>query len=94
MLHIGILQFSLSIPWAQSLKEKRGVVRSLKDRMRRKFNISIAEIEDLDTVTVATLGAVIAGNDVSYLNGALDKLLDAVRDFPDAELTDSSLEIL
>ncbi len=94
MLHIGVLQFSMEIPWARSLKDKRGVVRSLKDRSRRKFNISIAEIEDLEEITTATLAAVIAGNDVAYLNGALDKLQETLRSWPDAELTDYSLEIL
>ncbi len=94
MLHIGLLQFSIEIPYAESLKDKRGVVRSLKDRVRRKFNVSIAEIEDLDDCSIATLGAVMAGSDVAYINGAMDKLLNLLQDWRDATLSDHQLEIL
>ena len=55
MLHIGILQFQVEIAYAQSLKDKRAVIKSLKDRLRRSFNVSIAEIDDLDVVTEGTL---------------------------------------
>lgn len=94
MLHIGLLQFSIEIPYAESLKDKRSVVRSLKDRVRRKFNVSIAEIEDLDDCSIATLGAVMAGSDVAYINGAMDKLLNLLQDWRDATLSDHQLEIL
>jgi len=94
MLHIGLLQFSIEIPYAESLKDKRGIVRSLKDRVRRKFNVSIAEIEDLDDCSIATLGAVMAGSDVAYINGAMDKLLNLLQDWRDATLSDHQLEIL
>ncbi len=93
MLHIGVLQFSLEIPWAESLKDKRRIIRSLKDRTR-KFNCSIAEIDDQDVATLATLAAVMAANDVSYINGAMDKYLDILRAIPDAQLVDQQLEIL
>ncbi len=94
MIHVGVLQFTLTIPHAASLKDKRRVVKSIKDRTRRKFNVSIAEIDDLDEWTIATLGAVMAGNDVPYINGALDKLLATLRDERDAILEDHQLEIL
>ncbi len=94
MLHIGLLQFSIEVPYAESLKDKRIVVRSLKDRVRRKFNVSIAEIEDLDDCSIATLGAVMAGSDVAYINGAMDKLLNLLQDWRDATLSDHQLEIL
>lgn len=93
MLHIGVLQFSLEIPYAESLKDKRAVVKSLKDRLRRSFNLSIAEIDDLDTVTVATLGAVLAGSDVAHLNSTLDHLLNELQDWRDGTLTDHQMEI-
>ncbi|MEZ5990611.1 MAG: DUF503 domain-containing protein [Planctomycetota bacterium] len=93
MLHIGVLQFSLEIPWATSLKDKRRVLRSLKDRTRQ-YNVSVAEIDDHDQWTLATLGAVIAGTDVPYINGALDKYLEVLRALPDAQLVDHQLEIL
>lgn len=94
MLHIGILQFSLEIPHALSLKDKRSVVKSLKDRVRRHFNVSIAETEDLDDINVATLAAVMAGSDPPYINGAMDRLLNQLRDLRDGSLADFQLEII
>ncbi|MFO1050996.1 MAG: DUF503 domain-containing protein [Planctomycetota bacterium] len=93
-MFIGVLQFTMAIPHAESLKDKRSVVRALKDRMRREFNVSIAEVEDLDDCNTATFGASIVGNDVAYLNGALDKLIDWLDEFRDARLEEHELEIL
>ena len=66
MLYIGVLQFTLELPYAESLKEKRGVLKSLKDRLRRSFNVSFCEFEDLDDPTIATMGAVVAGSDTKH----------------------------
>jgi len=93
VLHIGVLQFCMEIPWATSLKDKRRVVQSLKEQVRRTFNVSISEIDDLDNLTLATLAATMAGNDVAYINGALDKLLNELQDWRDARLSDHQLEI-
>jgi len=93
MLHIGVLQFSIAIPHATSLKEKRSVIKSLKDRLRRSFNVSVSEIDDLDDVTTGTLAAVLGGNEVAHVNSSLDHLLNALQDLRDATLTDHQLEI-
>jgi uncharacterized protein YlxP (DUF503 family) len=93
MLHIGVLQFTMEIPHARSLKDKRSVVRRLRDRLRRHFNISVAECADLDDVSIATLGAVMAGSDIPYINGALDKLIAVLEDDRDATLAEHQLEI-
>lgn len=94
MLYIGVLQFTLEIAWAESLKDKRSVIKSLKDRLRRSFNVSIAEIEDLDDATIATLGAVVAGSDIPHLNSTMDHLLNELLEWRDGTLTDHQLEIL
>lgn len=94
MLHIGILQFTLEIPYAVSLKDKRSVVKSLKDRLRRSYNVSISEIEDLDEHTVATLGAVVAGSDSSHVNSTMDHLVNDLQDWRDGSLVDHQLEII
>ncbi|MCA8941606.1 MAG: DUF503 domain-containing protein [Planctomycetes bacterium] len=93
-MHIGILQFTFQIPHAASLKDKRSVVRSMKDRLRQRFNISIAEVDDHDQMTVGTLGAAMVGTDVRYINGALDKIVDALEEWRDAVLDDHQIEIL
>ena len=94
MLHIGILQFTLEIPYAVSLKDKRSVVKSLKDRLRRSYNVSISEIEDLDEHTIATLGAVVAGSDSSHVNSTMDHLVNDLHDWRDGSLVDHQLEII
>jgi uncharacterized protein len=93
MFHIGVLQFTLDIPYATSLKDKRRVIKSMKDKLRRSFNVSIAEIDDLDACTTATLGVTMSGSDVAYINSALDRLLNQLQDWRDASLTDHQLEI-
>jgi uncharacterized protein YlxP (DUF503 family) len=94
MLHIGVLQFSLEIPYAETLKDKRNAIKALKDRLRRSFNVSIAEIEDLDLVNVATLGAIVAGSDTAHLNSTMDHLLNELQEWRDGTLTDHQLEII
>ena len=93
MLYIGVLQFTLEIPYAVSLKDKRSVVKPLRDRLRRSFNVSIAEIDDLDVATIATLGAVVAGSDTKHVNSTLDHLLNELREWRDGSLADHQLEI-
>ena len=94
MLHIGILQFSLEISWSESLKDKRSVVQGVKDKLRRKFNCSVAEVDDQDDVTLATLGAVLAGSDIKTLNRSLDHLVDVLEQWRDASLIDQQIEII
>lgn len=94
MLHIGVLQFSLEIAYAESLKDKRNAIKALKDRLRRSFNVSISEIEDLDIPTLATLGAVVAGSDIAHLNSTMDHLLNELHEWRDGTLTDHQLEII
>ena len=94
MMHIGVLQFSLAIPYATSLKEKRSVIKSLRDRVRRHYNVSMAEIDDLDSRNTATLGAVMAGSDVAYVNSAMDRLINTLEELRDATLEAHQLEII
>ena len=93
-MHIGILQFTIEIPHAGSLKDKRSVIKSMKDRLRQRHNISIAEIDDHESWNVGTLGVVMVGTDVSYVNGALDKIVDALDEWRDATLDDHQIEII
>lgn len=93
MLHIGVLQFTLEIPYAESLKDKRSAIKALRDRLRRSFNVSLAEIDDLDDCTVATLGAVVAGSDVPHLNSTMDHLLNVLEEWRDGTLGEHRMEI-
>ena len=76
--HIGILIVSVHIPSAQSLKEKRMVLKSLKDRARSQFNASVDELGDQDKWQTANLGFAMIGNDNRYINGTLDNIFSFV----------------
>jgi uncharacterized protein YlxP (DUF503 family) len=69
----------LAIEHAQSLKDRRQVVRSLKDKLRHSFNISIAELDDALLWNRATLGVVAISNSNSYLAGQLREVEEAAR---------------
>lgn len=93
-MNVGILQFEILISHAQSLKDKRSVVKSLKERARQEFNISIAEVDDQDVWQRATLGAVTVGTDPQVVNRTMNALLGFVSRFRDSRLLDHQLEIL
>lgn len=75
---IGTLRIVLQIPSARSLKEKRQVVRRVVDRVRARFNVSIAEVADNDRWQTATLGVAVVSNSRPFVNEVLDKVLRAV----------------
>lgn len=91
---VGVLQVSLGIEGAQSLKEKRHVVRSLLDRVRSAHNVSAAEVDDLDLWQRAGLGFTAAGADAKIVRGVLQRVLDQIRRHPDARLLDHQIEML
>lgn len=91
---VGTLEIRLHLRDARSLKDKRRVVRSLKDRIRAGFNVSVAEVDAQDMHQSAVLAVVQVGNDTRYINGTLDKVVQAVRSDPAAGLVDYSIEFL
>jgi uncharacterized protein YlxP (DUF503 family) len=76
MASVGVLTMELRIEQAHSLKEKRHVVKSLRDRLRHKFNVSVAEIDDQDLHN----SAVIAAAAVSSSRDFVEKILRAVEE--------------
>ena len=91
---VGVLQIELSIPDAFSLKDKRRVVKSLKDRIAHGHNVSIAEVGALDEHRRSILGLAMVSNDSRYVQGALDKLVDFVRLTPQVSLIDYQIDLL
>jgi len=85
----------LRLPENCSLKGKRRVLNSITTRVRNKFNVSIAEVEDQNLWQLATLGITIAANDSRHVNEVLSKVVDFVEGISgDAELLDYEIEIL
>ena len=76
---IATLTLELGIEHAQSLKDRRQVVRSLKDKLRHGFNISIAELDEALVWNRATLGVVAISNSTAYLHGQLREVEEAAR---------------
>lgn len=91
---IGILQFELLVRGSESLKDKRRVVRSVKDRLHREHMVSVAEVGALDKLNVAVLGLALVGSDGGHIGKVLDNISAKLRSLPDAELGDCSRQIL
>ena len=91
---VGVLQLELSIGDAMSLKDKRRVVKSLKDRIAHAHNVSIAEVGALDEHRRSILGLAMVVNEKGYVEGALSKLVDFVRTVRDVDLIDYQIDLL
>ncbi len=91
---IGVLQFELIMRGNKSLKDKRRIVKGLKDRLHRHFMVSVAEIGAQEHHRIALLGLVLATNSVSRANSILDRILDVLRSVPGAELGEVARELL
>ncbi len=91
---IGILQFELLVHGAESLKDKRRVVRSVKDRLHREHLVSIAEVGGLDLLNLAIMGLAVVGADGRRVGEVLDHVCEKLRLLTDAELGDVRREII
>jgi hypothetical protein len=91
------LNLELRIEGAHSLKERRMVLRSLKDRLRAAFNISVAELEPTELWQTATVGVVAISSSRDYLEGLMKQVEDAavrIANNHGAEISDSFMEFL
>lgn len=91
---IGILTLELQIPASQSLKQKRQTMRSLSTRLRNNYNISVAQVDHLDSWQLATLGVVAVSGDRRYVQDLLQHVVDYVQSQPGLVLLDYGTEYL
>ncbi len=91
---IGILQFELLIRGSESLKDKRRVVNSIKDRLHREHLVSIAEVGALNRMDVASMGLACVAIDGARAGEVLDRITVKLRSLIDAELGDTSRQII
>ncbi len=92
---IAFLTLELRIEAAHSLKDKRQVVRSLKDKLRAGFNVSVAELDSTDLWQRATIGVVSISDSRDYLRGLMENVERSATRFANnagAEITDSFIE--
>jgi uncharacterized protein YlxP (DUF503 family) len=76
---VGIARLTLFIAGSHSLKEKRMVIRRVRDLVRQKFNASIAEVGDNDVWQRAMIGIALVGNERRFVESALDEVVRFVR---------------
>jgi hypothetical protein len=94
---IAYLTLELRIEGAQSLKDKRQVLRSLKDKLRNGFNVAVAELDANDLWQRATLGVVSISGSQDYLQGLMQNVereAGRIASSTGAEITDSFVEFL
>jgi uncharacterized protein YlxP (DUF503 family) len=94
MIVIALLTLDIHIPHAHSLKDKRMIIRSLRDRLRTKFNVSVAEVNHQDLWQRAQMSVVTVGSDEGFLQKVLQEASEeAERIAPDCTIQ-SNIEIV
>lgn len=91
---IGVLRVKLAVFEAMSLKDKRRVVKSLKERLRNQFNVAVAEVGSLDHRQQAELGLAVVANEARFVESCLDKMVEYIRHDRSASLVDYESELL
>ena len=87
-LFISLLTIELMIPWARSLKDKRSAVRGLKDRLRARFNASVAEVAYQDKWQRAVLAVCILGSDRRQLESDMARVRQLCEAAQDLQIAD------
>ncbi len=94
-MYVGVCKVTLILPDVSSLKEKRQVARSLSDRLRNRFNVAVAEVEDADLRQRLTLGFSCVSNERGHADAMLSNVLNFIEESRlDAEIVDIQSEII
>ena len=94
-MHVGVCRIMLHLPESGSLKDKRQVARSLSARIRNKFNVAVAEVEDQDLWQRLTLAVCCVSTDPAHANEMVSKVVAFVEESRrDLELLDYQTEII
>ncbi len=88
---VGILRIELFIPESDSLKTKRFAVRSLKDRLRSRFNVAVAEVDDGDKWQRASIGVVAVSNESRHIESVMGNVMNLVYGDRRVEVLNSTL---
>ena len=94
-MNVGLCRITLRLPENGSLKGKRQVVKSLSERLRNRYNVAVAEVEDNDRWQIATLGVTCVSNDARHADEIISKVISFVQETRlDAEVLDCEREVL
>ena len=93
-MFVGVLRLTFHIPHARSLKDKRAVVRRFRDRVRARFDVSIAEVAAQDLHQRAVFGVAVVSSEASVCDGLLEQVAREASTQRDAVLTDRTMELI
>ncbi|MFQ5443739.1 MAG: DUF503 domain-containing protein, partial [Nitrospinales bacterium] len=93
-MKVGCCSIKFFIHGSRSLKEKRRVTKAIKDRVRNKFNVSVAEVGDHDVWQSLHVGITAVSSDSQYLDGLLNRVVDFIDNLHLAEMTDCQIEMI
>jgi uncharacterized protein YlxP (DUF503 family) len=91
---VGILVVELYIPQSGSLKGKRQVIKGLKERVKNRFNVSVAEVGELDLWQKAVLGIVAVANEKGFVNEVMDRVVNFIASHPEVQIVRSDLQMV
>jgi uncharacterized protein YlxP (DUF503 family) len=90
---VGSLRVRLLVRDSRSLKDKRQVVQAIKDRLRNRFNVSVAEVEAQDNRQLVVLGVAAVSNEAAHLKATFEQIVAALRAHPVAEMLDHEADV-
>lgn len=93
-MFVGVCQLGLILPDGNSLKDKRSVIKSIQERLRHRFNISIAEVGQQDNLRRAELGFAAVSNETIYLDSLMEKIIKYIENDGRVEIESIDKEIL
>ncbi len=93
-MFVGVLRLSFSIPGARSLKDRRSVVRSFKERVQSKYRVSAAEIGPLEVPNYAMVAVAVVSNESAFCDQVLSNVASTASTLPNAVLSDRATEII
>jgi uncharacterized protein YlxP (DUF503 family) len=93
-MFVGVLRLTFHIPHARSLKDKRMVVRKFRDRVRARFDVSIAEVDAQDLLQKAVFGVAVVSGEAAVCDSVLESVARAAETQEEAVLTDRATEVI
>jgi hypothetical protein len=93
-MYVGVLRLQIQIVGARSLKDKRSVIRSFKERAQSRLRVSVAEVGALDNPKHATIGVAVVSNSAAICDEVLANVASMAGTLPDAVLADRATEII
>lgn len=91
---VGVLELQISVFDAMTLKDKRRVLKSLKDRIGNTFNVSVAEVDYQDKIRTSVLGVAVVANESRFADSVLSKVVEMVRRVPAVSLVDYHIDLM